>query len=82
MLETTNRNEQDESRDLEMLIGTTNTEAALAKKLLNKLREETIKLEETNGCKQSEIRIRNNLINIMIRRFVDVMKEYQNKKLT
>ena len=78
MLATTNENEQDESRELETLIGTTNKEAALAKKLLKKLREETVKLKKTNGCKQSEIKIRDNLINTMTRKFVDVMKEYQN----
>lgn len=76
VLATTNEHEQDESRELETLIKDTNQKAAVAKQLLKKLREETETMAP--GSKQSEIKIRDNLVNTMTRKFVDVMKEYQN----
>ena len=42
------------------------------------MREETNRLVSSRGAKQSEIRIRENLVSTLTRKFVDVMKEYQN----
>jgi t-SNARE complex subunit (syntaxin) len=61
-----------------MLIADTNKKAAIAKQILKTLREDTDALKEKPGSKQSEIRIRENLTNTLTRKFVDVMKEYQN----
>ena len=76
VLATTNEHEQDESKELTLLIADTNKKAAVAKQLLKKLREETDAIAP--GSKQSEVRIRVNLANTLTRKFVDVMKEYQN----
>jgi len=51
--------------------------AGLAKNLLQKLREKTDEMKSENSSKP-EIRIRENLANTLTRKFVDVMKEYQN----
>ena len=78
VLATTNEHEQDESKELTDLITETNKKAAVAKQLLKKLREDTEALKEAPDRKQSEVRIRENLANTLTRKFVDVMKEYQN----
>ena len=78
VLATTNEHEQDESKELAVLITNTNKKAAVAKQLLKKLREDTEALKLKPGPKQSEIRIRENLASTLTRKFVDVMKEYQN----
>jgi hypothetical protein len=74
VLATTNENEQDESKELTMLIASTNKKASASKTLLKKLREDT----EAFGPekKQSEVKIRVNLTSTLARKFIDVMKEY------
>lgn len=78
VLATTSEREQETAQDLAPLVTDTNKKAAIAKALLQKLREETERLKTSTGSKQSEIRIRENLSNTLTRKFVDVMKEYQN----
>eukprot|EP00596_Hydrurales_sp_CCMP1899_P009132 CAMPEP_0119036560 /NCGR_PEP_ID=MMETSP1177-20130426/4350_1 /TAXON_ID=2985 /ORGANISM="Ochromonas sp, Strain CCMP1899" /LENGTH=169 /DNA_ID=CAMNT_0006996619 /DNA_START=167 /DNA_END=673 /DNA_ORIENTATION=- len=78
VLATTNEHEQDESKELTALISDTNKKAAVAKNLLKKLRDDTDALKDNPKAKQSEVRIRQNLANTLTRKFVDVMKEYQN----
>ncbi len=78
ILATSSEKEQDLSTDLGPTISETNKKAAITKALLQKLREETEKNKASSTCKQSEIRIRENLGNTLTRKFVDVMKEYQN----
>lgn len=76
---TTNEREQDYSNKLEPLIKKTNASATSAKKTLQFLREETDRLKESPDTKSTpEVRIRDNLVNTLTRKFVDVMKEYQN----
>ena len=77
---TTIDREQDFSNELEPLVKSTNKKASIAKQLLQRLREDTEKMKKSNsGSKQTpEIRIRENLANTLTRKFVDVMKEYQN----
>jgi t-SNARE complex subunit (syntaxin) len=77
-LATTNEHEQDESKELKMLIADTNKKAAIAKQILKNLREDTEALKKEPDSKQSEIKIRENLAITLTRKFVDVMKEYQN----
>jgi t-SNARE complex subunit (syntaxin) len=78
VLATTSEHEQDESKELTMLIADTNKKAAITKKILENLREDTDALKEKPGSKQSEIKIRENLADTQTRKFVDVIKEYQN----
>ena len=79
---TTSDREQDYSHELEPLVKSTNKKATIAKQLLQRLREDTERLKTSNqGAKQTpEIRIRENLSNTLTRKFVDVMKEYQNSQ--
>lgn len=77
---TTVDREQEFSHELEPLVKATNKKATIAKQLLQRLREDTERLKTSgNAQKQTpEIRIRENLANTLTRKFVDVMKEYQN----
>eukprot|EP01038_Epipyxis_sp_PR26KG_P012664 gene12664-16975_t len=76
---TTNEKEQENSKELTNTMKATNKRANVAKQLLQRLREDTDALKESSGSKQTpEIRIRENLVNTLTRKFVDVMKEYQN----
>jgi t-SNARE complex subunit (syntaxin) len=72
--------ELENSSELEPVIKQTNTNAKIAKQLLQKMREDTDKLKTAGGAaKQTpEVRIRENMNNTLTRKFVDVMKEYQN----
>mmetsp|Transcript_5915 Transcript_5915/g.13600 ORF Transcript_5915/g.13600 Transcript_5915/m.13600 type:complete len:307 (+) Transcript_5915:150-1070(+) len=76
---TTSDRESDYSHELEPLVKSTNKKASVAKQLLQRLREDTESMKTEQGSKQTpEIRIRENLANTLTRKFVDVMKEYQN----
>ena len=78
ILATTSEREQDISGDLNPIIVATNKKANITKGALQKLREDTERLKTSSASKQSEVRIRENLGNTLTRKFVDVMKEYQN----
>mmetsp|Transcript_32492 Transcript_32492/g.54771 ORF Transcript_32492/g.54771 Transcript_32492/m.54771 type:complete len:310 (-) Transcript_32492:344-1273(-) len=77
---TTADRESDYSQELEPIVKSTNKKASIAKQLLQRLREDTERIKTSNAAaKQTpEIRIRENLANTLTRKFVDVMKEYQN----
>jgi t-SNARE complex subunit (syntaxin) len=76
---TTGDREHEFSQELEPLVKSTNKKATVAKQLLQRLREDTERLKTSAASKNSpEIRIRENLANTLTRKFVDVMKEYQN----
>jgi len=77
---TTTDREQDFSHELEPLVKSTNKKATIAKQLLQRLNEDTARKETSSnaGNQTPEIRIRKNLTNTLTRKFVDVMKEYQN----
>lgn len=78
ILATTTEKEQGMGADLQPIIAATNKKAAVAKQLLQRLREDTERLKTTSGAKQSEIKIRENLGNTVTRKFVEVMKDYQS----
>jgi t-SNARE complex subunit (syntaxin) len=78
VLATTSEKEKEFSTDLAPLILDTNKKAAVAKAILQRLREDTERLKSSTAAKQSEIRIRENLSNTLTRKFVDIMKDYQN----
>ena len=78
-LTTTSDKEKELSAELGPLVAETNKKAALAKNLLARIREETDKLKATaSSGNNPESRIRENLANTLTRKFVDVMKDYQN----
>ena len=77
MLATTSEQEQAFSSELTPIVNDTNKKAALCKQLLQRLREETDGLKSSQGAKESELQIRDNLTNTLTRKFVDIMKEYQ-----
>mmetsp|Transcript_23950 Transcript_23950/g.35158 ORF Transcript_23950/g.35158 Transcript_23950/m.35158 type:complete len:307 (-) Transcript_23950:220-1140(-) len=77
ILATTSEKESELSAELTPLLAETNKRAALSKQILQRLGEETNSLKDSNP-KMSELRIRENLVNTLTRKFVDVMKEYQN----
>mmetsp|Transcript_5631 Transcript_5631/g.5064 ORF Transcript_5631/g.5064 Transcript_5631/m.5064 type:complete len:309 (+) Transcript_5631:77-1003(+) len=78
VLATTNEREQDRSTDLQTIIQQTNKKAAIAKKLLQTLRDDTARMKSSNKSQSNEVKIRENLTNTLTRKFVDVMKDYQN----
>jgi t-SNARE complex subunit (syntaxin) len=78
---TTTERERELTSGLTPLITDTNKRAALAKSLLQRLKEECDSLRSSDRIQQNdlnELRIRENLINTLTRKFVDVMKAYQN----
>jgi len=66
------------SAELQPLVEKTNKQAKTAKELLTALRAQTDKEGKNGTLKASELRIRDNLVITLTRKFVDVMKEYQN----
>ena len=66
------------SAELGPLVADTNKKAILAKGLLARIREETDKIKSSSAGNNPESRIRENLVNTLTRKFVDVMKDYQN----
>lgn len=77
-LATTGPREAKLSQELNAVIQETNPKAARAKKMLSKMKDETTKLRQDSRCTPSQLRIRDNLTNTLTRKFVDVMKDYQN----
>jgi t-SNARE complex subunit (syntaxin) len=59
------------------LVEDTNKKANVAKQILQKLREDTERMKTTDKTGNGEVRIRENLVTTLTRKFVDVMKEYQ-----
>ena len=79
VLATTNEKEAELSAELKPLVEETNKKAQVAKLILQKLREDTerMKASDKTGNIAGEVRIRENLVSTLTRKFVDVMKEYQ-----
>jgi t-SNARE complex subunit (syntaxin) len=78
VLATSNEREAELSAELTPLIQVNNKKANVAKQLLQRLREDTERMKTSSTGKQSDIRIRENLVSTLTRKFVDVMKDYQN----
>mmetsp|Transcript_4032 Transcript_4032/g.5297 ORF Transcript_4032/g.5297 Transcript_4032/m.5297 type:complete len:317 (-) Transcript_4032:243-1193(-) len=74
---TTTEEENELSRKLRPLVDQTNKRAKRTKTLLGLLKEETKKLQDEGTIKQSDLRIRENLVNTLTRKFIDEMKAYQ-----
>lgn len=81
VLATTPEKEQELSAGLSPIIQATNKKASVAKQLLQSLREDTERQKtSTASGEKNEIRIRENLVNTLTRKFVEVMKAYQNSQ--
>ena len=80
VLATTAEKEQELSDELKPVLSDANKKAQVAKQILQKLREDTerIKTSKEGNKQAADIRIRENLVNTLTRKFVDVMKDYQN----
>mmetsp|Transcript_38100 Transcript_38100/g.79222 ORF Transcript_38100/g.79222 Transcript_38100/m.79222 type:complete len:316 (-) Transcript_38100:241-1188(-) len=74
---TTTEEENELSGKLRPLVDQTNKRARRTKTLLGLLKEETKKLQDEDNIKQSDLRIRENLVNTLTRKFIDEMKAYQ-----
>lgn len=81
VLATTPEKEHELSATLQPIIESTNKKASHAKQLLQSLREETERQKtSTSQSEKTEIRIRENLVSTLTRKFVEVMKSYQNSQ--
>jgi syntaxin 1B/2/3 len=75
---TTNEKEQDLNNELAPIIKSTNKRAAISKQLLLRLKEDSERIKTSKTASSNDLRIRENLTSTVTRKFVDVMKEYQN----
>ena len=80
LLAANSEKEQGLSDELKPVLNNANKKAHVAKQILQKLREDTERIKTSKDGKPSEIRIRENLVNTVTRKFVDVMKLYQNSQ--
>lgn len=84
VLATSNERETELSREMTPTILEANKKATFAKQMLQHLRLDTERMKSSAtppaDVKPSDLRIRENLLNTLMRRFVEVMKEYQNEQ--
>eukprot|EP00541_Cyclophora_tenuis_P017061 CAMPEP_0116559910 /NCGR_PEP_ID=MMETSP0397-20121206/10675_1 /TAXON_ID=216820 /ORGANISM="Cyclophora tenuis, Strain ECT3854" /LENGTH=317 /DNA_ID=CAMNT_0004085765 /DNA_START=100 /DNA_END=1053 /DNA_ORIENTATION=- len=74
---TTTEKEQELSKKLRRVIDGTNKQAKAAKNLLGELKAENESLKEKGSISNSDLRVRENLLNTLTRKFIDEMKLYQ-----
>jgi len=77
VLATSSERETELGAALAPILQNTQKNIGFAKKILKLLREETDVLKANPQSKASDIRIRENLVNTLNRKFVDVIKDYQ-----
>lgn len=82
ILATSHEKETALSAQINPLVQASNKDAHFSKKMLNALKEQTQGIEQdiskgVNTTSASDLRIRQNLLNTLQRKFVEVMKEYQ-----
>jgi len=80
VLATTTDRENELSAQLKPLVDHTNRKAKRAKNILALLKEENSELVEKEDVKASDLRIRENLCNTLLRKFIDEMKLYQSSQ--
>lgn len=83
IMATSTEKETQLSAEMKPSIEKANEQSKFTKNMLNALKEETtsLKIRQENGervVSTSDIRIRENLLNTLTRKFVEVMKEYQS----
>mmetsp|Transcript_21202 Transcript_21202/g.35092 ORF Transcript_21202/g.35092 Transcript_21202/m.35092 type:complete len:310 (+) Transcript_21202:246-1175(+) len=74
---TTTEKEQELSKKLRSTIDKTNKQAKAAKNLLGELKHENEQLKKQKEVTTSDLRVRENLLNTLTRKFIDEMKAYQ-----
>ena len=77
VLSTSERNENDLSAEVRLLIKETNKAAKNTKNLLKVLKEENARLREERILNNSDMRVRDNLCNTLTRKCIDEIKIYQ-----
>lgn len=78
VLATSETEESQISDTIRKLVETTNGRAKKCKNLLGLLKEENSNLKQTEEAKPTDLRVRDNLVNTLLRKFIDEMKRYQN----
>jgi len=75
---TTTEKEQELSKNLRRVIDSTNKQAKGAKNLLGDLKHEDETLKNNHEISDSDLRVRENILNTLTRKFIDEMKAYQS----
>ena len=78
VLATSETEEAQISEMIRTLVEGTNGRAKTCKNLLGLLKEENSNLKKENKAKPTDLRVRENLVNTLLRKFIDEMKRYQN----
>jgi len=68
------------SDTIRTLVEGTNGRAKKCKNLLGLLKEENANLKQEEAAKPTDLRVRENLVNTLLRKFIDEMKRYQNSQ--
>eukprot|EP00584_Thalassiosira_punctigera_P014548 CAMPEP_0172575592 /NCGR_PEP_ID=MMETSP1067-20121228/137292_1 /TAXON_ID=265564 ORGANISM="Thalassiosira punctigera, Strain Tpunct2005C2" /NCGR_SAMPLE_ID=MMETSP1067 /ASSEMBLY_ACC=CAM_ASM_000444 /LENGTH=313 /DNA_ID=CAMNT_0013368243 /DNA_START=281 /DNA_END=1219 /DNA_ORIENTATION=+ len=80
VLATSETEETEISDTIRTLVERTNGRAKKCKNLLGLLKEETSNLKKEEKAKPTDLRVRDNLVNTLLRKFIDEMKRYQNSQ--
>jgi t-SNARE complex subunit (syntaxin) len=76
ILATSDEKEAELNSQIKPLLDSTNNSANWTKSMLKELKSQTAQMKETDPT-NTDIRVRDNLLSTMTRKFVEVMKEYQ-----
>lgn len=80
VLATSETEESKISDTIRTLVEGTNGQAKKCKNLLGLLKEENANLKNEETIKPTDLRVRDNLVNTLLRKFIDEMKRYQNSQ--
>jgi len=80
VLATSETEESNISDTIRTLVEGTNGQAKKCKNLLGLLKEENSNLKKEENAKPTDLRVRENLVNTLLRKFIDEMKRYQNSQ--
>lgn len=78
VLATSEQEETQISDTIRTLVESTNKRAKTCKNLLGLLKQENSNLSEKKEITATDLRVRENLVNTLLRKFIDEMKRYQN----
>ncbi|KAL3780550.1 hypothetical protein HJC23_001910 [Cyclotella cryptica] len=78
VLATSEQEEAQISDTIRTLVESTNQRAKTCKNLLGLLKQENANLTEKKQSTATDLRVRENLVNTLLRKFIDEMKRYQN----
>lgn len=81
VLATSETEESNISDTIRTLVEGTNGRAKKCKNLLGLLKEENSNLKKEEKAKPTDLRVRENLVNTLLRKFIDEMKRYQNSQM-